>query len=164
MLVLAGHTENVEEVWGNNLPYLRGVPDFDMNTPNLSKIAPKCQWQKSFSSAQIGKKFPEVGDVKEIKPVEWSKFNSVKKLEIIGEKGTKELKGEQVRTALKLNSTRFVVSKAENGSFVLQGRGWGHGLGMSQYGARYLASQGYNHLQILNHYYKNVALAPIEVK
>ncbi|MGB6298313.1 MAG: sporulation protein, partial [Rivularia sp. (in: cyanobacteria)] len=84
--------------------------------------------------------------------------------EIIGEKGTKELKGEQVRTSLKLNSTRFVVNKSENGSFVLQGRGWGHGLGMSQYGAWYLASQGYSHLQILNHYYKNVALAPIEVK
>ena len=159
-----GHTENVEDVWGNKLAYLRGVPDFDMNTPNLAKIAPRCQWQKSFSSVEIGKRFPEVGDVKEIKTVELSPYNSVKKLEIIGEKGTKELKLEQVRTALKLNSTRFVVSKGENGSFVLQGRGWGHGLGMSQYGAWYLASQGYNHLQILNHYYQNVALAPIQVK
>ena len=159
-----GHTENVEDVWGNKLAYLRAVPDFDLNTPNLAKIAPKCQWQKSFSPTQISKKFPEVGDVKEIKAVEFSPFNSVTKLRIVGEKGTKELKGEQVRTALKLNSTRFIVNKSDNDTFVLQGRGWGHGLGMSQYGARYLASQGYNHLQILNHYYRNVALAPIEVK
>ncbi len=159
-----GHTENVEDVWGNNLPYLRAVPDFDLNTPNLAKTAPRCQWQQTFSSAQISKKFPEVGDVKEIKTVEVSPFNSVKKLQIIGEKGTKELKGEQVRTALKLNSTRFTVSKGQNGTFVLNGLGWGHSLGMSQYGANYLATQGYNHLQILSHYYKNVALAPIEVK
>ena len=159
-----GHTENVEDVWGNRLPYLRGDPDFDLNTPNLAKIAPKCQWQRSFSSTEIGKKFPEVGNVKEIKAVELSPFNSVKRLKIIGEKSTKELKGEQVRTSLKLNSTRFTVRKGENNTFVLNGLGWGHGLGMSQYGARYLATQGYNHLQILNHYYKNVALAPIQVK
>lgn len=154
-----GHTENVEDVWGNSLPYLRAVPDFDMNIPNS-----KCQWQKSFSPAQIAEKFPEIGDVKEIKPLEFSPYNSVKKLHIVGEKGTKELKGEQVRTKLKLNSTRFTVSKGDNGTFVLQGKGWGHGLGMSQYGASYLANQGYSHLQILNHYYKNVALAPIQVK
>lgn len=159
-----GHTENVEDVWGNSLPYLRAVPDFDLNTPNLAKIAPKCQWQKSFSSTQISQKFPEVGNIKEMKPIEFSPYNSVKKLRIVGEKATKELKGEQVRTALKLNSTRFTVNKADNGTFILQGRGWGHGLGMSQYGARYLASQGYSHLQILNHYYRNVALAPIQVK
>lgn len=159
-----GHTENVEDVWGNSLPYLRAVPDFDLSTPNLAKIAPRCKWQKSFSSTEISKKFPEVGDVKEIKPVELSPFNSVKKLQIVGEKGIKELKGEQVRTSLKLNSTRFTVSKKEDDTFVLNGLGWGHGLGMSQYGASYLANQGYNHLQILNHYYKNVALAPIQVK
>ncbi len=154
-----GHTENVEDVWGNKLPYLRAVPDFDMNVPNK-----KCQWKKSFSSTEIAKKFPEIGNVKEIKAVKLSPYNSVKTLQIIGEKGTKELKGEQVRTSLRLNSTRFTVSKGQNGTFILQGRGWGHGLGMSQYGARYLAGKGYNHLQILNHYYKNVALAPIQVK
>jgi stage II sporulation protein D len=159
-----GHTENVEDVWGNKLDYLRAVPDFDLNNPNLAKTAPKCQWQKSFSSTEISKKFPEIGNIKEIKPVELSPFNSVKKLQIVGEKGIKELKGEQVRTSLKLNSTRFTVSKGEDNTFVLNGLGWGHGLGMSQYGAMYLATQGYNHLQILNHYYKNVALAPIQVK
>lgn len=153
-----GHTENVEDVWGNPLPYLRAVPDFDLNMPNA-----KCKWQKKFSSKEISQKFPRIGNVKEIKAVELSPFNSVKKLQIVGEKGIKELKGELVRTELKLNSTRFTVSKQENGTFVLQGLGWGHGLGMSQYGARYLATQGYNHLQILNHYYKNVALAPIQV-
>ncbi|MBF2017518.1 MAG: SpoIID/LytB domain-containing protein [Rivularia sp. T60_A2020_040] len=156
-----GHTENVEDVWGNSLPYLRAVPDFDLNTTSTSN---RCKWQQSFSSTEISQKFPEIGSVQEMKLVELSPFNSVKKLQIIGEKGIKELKGEQVRTTLKLNSTRFTVNKQQDGTFVLNGLGWGHGLGMSQYGASYLANQGYNHLQILNHYYKNVALAPIQVK
>ncbi len=156
-----GHTENVEDVWGNSSPYLRGVPDFDLNAPNLSS---KCNWQQNLSSTELSKKFPEIGAIKEIKTVELSPFNSVKKLQIVGEKGIKEIKGEKVRTEFKLNSTRFTVSKGQDGIFVLNGLGWGHALGMSQYGASFLASQGYNYLQILNYYYKNVALAPIEVK
>jgi stage II sporulation protein D len=85
-------------------------------------------------------------------------------LRIVGDQGTKLLKGEAVRTALKLRSTRFTLSKDANGNFVLQGLGFGHGLGMSQWGAYNLAQRGANHLQILGHYYKGVALTPIQAK
>ena len=74
------------------------------------------------------------------------------------------LQGEDVRTALKLKSTRFTVTKGADGSFVLQGLGYGHALGMSQWGAYNLARQGVNHLQILGHYYQGVALTPIQAK
>ena len=97
-------------------------------------------------------------------PQTLSRFGSVKVLRIVGDQGTKDLKLEQVRTALKLKSTRFTVSKAADGSFVLQGHGWGHSIGMSQWGAYNLARRGYNHLQILNYYFQGVALAPIQVK
>jgi len=152
-----GHTENVEDVWGNSLPYLRAVQDYDQNIS-------ECNWVKTFSPSEISSKFPEVGSVTAMVPETFSPFRSVKVLKIVGNKGTKVLQGEQVRTALKLKSTRFSVSKAADGSFVLQGLGFGHGLGMSQWGAYNLARQGVNHLQILGHYYKGVALTPIQAK
>jgi stage II sporulation protein D len=93
-----------------------------------------------------------------------SPFQSVKALKIIGDRGTRVLKGEEVRTALRLKSTRFNVSKGADGSFILQGLGYGHAIGMSQWGAYNLARQGANHLQILGHYYQGVALTPIKAK
>jgi stage II sporulation protein D len=93
-----------------------------------------------------------------------SPFRSVKTLKIIGDRGTKVLAREQVRTALKIKSTRFTVGKDANGSFVLQGLGFGHGVGMSQWGAYELAKRGANHLQILGYYYQGVALTPIQPK
>ena len=158
-----GHTENVEDVWGNSLPYLRGVPGYDGNVKGFYKR--KCEWTKSFSPDQISAKFPSVGEVEEIKVEERSPYQSVTALKIIGDKGTEILKGEKVRTALKLNSTRFTVNKTSDGNFVLQGRGWGHGLGMSQLGAFNLASQEVDHLRILGHYYgQKVFLTKIKLK
>ncbi|MCW5313561.1 SpoIID/LytB domain-containing protein [Nostoc sp. KVJ3] len=152
-----GHTENVEDVWGSNEPYLRAVQDYDQNIS-------ECNWVKTFSPSEISAKFPDVGNVKDMIPETYSPFRSVKVLKIVGNKGTKVLQGEEVRTALRLKSTRFTVTKGADGSFVLQGLGFGHALGMSQWGAYNLARQGVNHLQILGHYYQGVALTPIQAK
>ncbi|MEH1888615.1 MAG: SpoIID/LytB domain-containing protein [Nostoc sp.] len=152
-----GHTENVEDVWGSNEPYLRAVQDYDQNIR-------ECNWVKTFSPTEISAKFPEVGNVLDMIPETYSPFRSVKVLKIVGNRGTKVLQGEEVRTALKLKSTRFSVTKGADGSFVLQGLGFGHGLGMSQWGAYNLARQGVNHLEILGHYYQGVALTPIQAK
>lgn len=152
-----GHTENVEDVWGNPLAYLRAVQDYDQNIS-------ACNWERTFSSNQISSRISGVGNVKEMIAEAHSPFRSVKTLKIVGDKGTRVLKGEEVRTALQLRSTRFNITKGANGSFVLQGLGFGHGLGMSQWGAYNLARQGANHLQILGHYYQGVALTPIKTK
>ncbi|WP_016953568.1 SpoIID/LytB domain-containing protein [Anabaena sp. PCC 7108] len=152
-----GHTENVEDVWGNTLPYLRAVQDFDQGVK-------ECNWVKTFSPGEISSIISGVGNVKDMIAESFSPFRSVKTLKIIGDQGTKVLQGEEVRTALKLKSTRFTVSKGANGSFVLQGLGYGHGLGMSQWGAYSLAQRGASYLQILGHYYQGVALTPIQAK
>jgi stage II sporulation protein D len=152
-----GHTENAEDVWGSKEPYLRAVPDFDQNIP-------ECSWQRTFSSAEISQRFPEVGKTKQVVVDTLSPFASVRSLRIVGDKGTKVLRGEEVRTALKLRSTRFTVSNAPDGSFLLQGRGYGHGVGMSQWGAYNLALQRANHLQILAYYFRGVSLSPIRAK
>ena len=152
-----GHTENVEDVWGNPLAYLRAVQDYDQNIS-------ACNWERTFTSDEISSRISGVGNVKEMVAEAHSPFRSVKALRIVGDKGTRVLKGEQVRTALRLRSTRFNITQGANGSFVLQGLGFGHGLGMSQWGAYNLARQGANHLQILGHYYQGVALTPIKTK
>jgi stage II sporulation protein D len=152
-----GHTENVEDVWGNPLPYLRAVQDFDQNVK-------ECNWVRTFSPADISARVTGVGNVKDMTIESLSPFRSVKSLRIVGDQGTKVLRGEAVRTALRLRSTRFTVNKDGNGNFVLQGLGFGHGLGMSQWGAYNLAQRGANHLQILGHYYRGVALTPIRAK
>lgn len=152
-----GHTENVEDVWISKEPYLRAVPDFDQNIK-------ECNWTKTFTPGELSARIGGVGNVKDMIIETVSPFRSVKTLKIIGDRGTKVLAREQVRTALKIKSTRFTVGKDANGSFVLQGLGFGHGVGMSQWGAYELAKRGANHLQILGYYYQGVALTPIEPK
>jgi stage II sporulation protein D len=152
-----GHTENVEDVWGSKEPYLRAVLDYDQNIK-------ECSWVKTFSPAEISSRISAVGNVTDMIVEARSPFQSVKALKIIGDRGTRVLKGEEVRTALRLKSTRFNVSKGADGSFILQGLGYGHAIGMSQWGAYNLARQGANHLQILGHYYQGVALTPIKAK
>jgi stage II sporulation protein D len=150
-----GHTENVEDVWGSKEPYLRAVQDFDQNIS-------ECSWVKTFSPSELSARISGVGNVRQMIPEAFSPFRSVKTLKIVGDRGTKVLQGEDVRTALRLKSTRFTVNRGANGSFVLQGLGYGHALGMSQWGAYNLAQRGANYLQILGHYYQGVALTPIQ--
>ena len=81
-------------------------------------------------------------------------------LEIIGSNGTKILKGGKIRSALRLKEQLFVIDKRYNGSqvasYTFTGRGWGHGVGMCQYGAFGLAKMGVKADEIIKHYYSGV--------
>ncbi len=96
-------------------------------------------------------------------------------MRLTGDKGSTTISGEKLQSALGLKSTFFsispqanqVASKSNNPpelSFVVNGSGFGHGLGMSQWGAYNMARQGLNYQQIMGHYYTGVTLAKIEVK
>lgn len=150
-----GHTENVEDVWGQPLPYLRGVDDYDQNVS-------QCQWVKNFSGDEINRRISGVGNVVSLS-ANLTTYGSIKTIKFVGDRGTRELKGEAVRNALGLRSTRFTVTQAQSG-LQFNGFGWGHGLGMSQWGAYYLAKQGVNYQQILGHYYRGTTLARIQVQ
>jgi len=83
-------------------------------------------------------------------------------LEIIGSNGVKTLKGGKIRSALGLREQLFVMNKRYSGSQVASynftGRGWGHGVGMCQYGAYGLAKMGVKYDEIIKHYYTGVDL------
>ena len=149
-----GHTENVEDVWSQRLPYLRGVQDYDQNVA-------ACQWVRTFSGEEISKRIAGVGNVVSLSP-KFTPYGSIKTMKFVGDRGTRELKGEAVRNALGLRSTRFNITQDPLG-LRFEGRGWGHGLGMSQWGAYNLAKQGVNYQQILGHYYRGTSLARLQV-
>jgi stage II sporulation protein D len=81
-------------------------------------------------------------------------------LEIIGSNGVKTLKAGAIRSALRLREQLFVINKRYSGnqvtSYTFTGRGWGHGVGMCQYGAYGMAKMGVKFDDIIRHYYTGV--------
>ena len=71
-----------------------------------------------------------------------------------------KIKGTEFRKLFNLRSTDFDIS-FDNDNYIITTRGYGHGVGMSQYGANLMAQNGYNYKQILNHYYLNSYLSEI---
>ncbi len=150
-----GHTGNVEDVWSETLPYLRGVQDFDTEVS-------QCQWVKTFTGQELSQKISGVGNVVSISPT-LTAYGNIKSMKVVGDRGTRELKGEALRNTLGLRSTRFTIT-SEPTRLRFDGRGWGHGLGLSQWGAYKLAGRGINYKQILGHYYRGTKLATIKTK
>ena len=83
--------------------------------------------------------------------------NRVKDALAVGTAGTRYVSGDSLRKLFKLPSTNFNVVYKEN-AYEFAGRGSGHGLGLSQWGARALSEHGYNAAQILTYYYKDVSV------
>ena len=150
-----GYTENYNNNWGGKRPYLIAV-----ETPETLETAHVVSTD-TFSSAEVAKILKKYGD-----PVfpedknEWFRLvpndsGRVGKSDICGI----YLTGQQMRGAFGLASQKFTVSyDAEKDEFTFDVRGWGHGVGLSQYGAGIYADMGYTYDQIIKHYYTGVEL------
>ncbi|HIK46100.1 MAG TPA: SpoIID/LytB domain-containing protein [Leptolyngbyaceae cyanobacterium M65_K2018_010] len=150
-----GRTENVEDVWQKPVPYLRSVPDFDQD-------APVYRWSETFSTSQFEQRVRGVGRLRAVSIERVTPQGRVVSLRLQGTQGTRTLSGTELRQALGLRSTLFSIS-LQGDTIRVDGRGFGHGLGMSQWGARGLALQGYSYAQILAHYYLGAVLSQIQV-
>ncbi|WP_310424792.1 SpoIID/LytB domain-containing protein [Chamaesiphon sp. VAR_48_metabat_135_sub] len=146
-----GHTENVEDIWSSRVPYLRGVPDYDLGTPGY-------EWSKTFSNSELSQSL-KVDNIKAIAPDRFTQFGSVVSLKVLGDTEN-TFTGAQVRTMLKLRSIRFTITPTPEG-FIFNGRGYGHALGLSQWGAYNLAQKGMKYPSILAHYYQGVELGRV---
>jgi len=151
-----GHTENVEDVWTSPLPYLRGVVDYDQTSPVFS-------WNKNVSPNQVNRALGGVGNIRSMTPEKTTPQGRVVSMRVIGDRTTRSVKGTDLRQALELRSTLFRVSLG-NGGVQVSGRGFGHGIGLSQWGTYYLAQNGVNYQQILAHYYQNARLSQIQTR
>lgn len=211
-----GYTENSENVWGSYLPYLRGVIDYDQNTPRY-------KWEKRFTVNEITEYLKLAGyQIGSLQAIELSQLTKqpvaapdrgisgrVLSLRFIGSAGSIQIAGNKLRSMLTLDSTLFDIimeiqtqkslefqitdsagdrenkkvemnlpplqernlltdkpnirriTEKPNETIVISGYGWGHGLGMSQWGAKVLAEKssdtsGEYYKTILKHYYQGI--------
>lgn len=133
-----GYTESCQNVWTQSLPYLTSVKS------EGEELSPYYSDTVSMSK----KAFISVFGGTNIKITEKTDAGYVKSVDING----KSYKGDDIRKMLNLKSTSFNFSvSGENISITT--KGFGHGVGMSQYGACYMANCGKNYKEILEHYY-----------
>ena len=156
-----GMTENAVDVWGTDFPYLRAATEVQTKTmPWTVKIS-----LKDFSKKLADNK-KNVGNVElvQVTNLEIGKLTEdrstsgrVQELTILGSASQVKLTGTEMRSMFALKSTMFdiVISGDE---VVIKGYGWGHGIGLSQYGAQAFAEKGHTYEDILVHYYKGTTL------
>ncbi len=141
-----GQTANSEDVWRSALPYLRSVQDtfsFRMRQSDWTKVIPRNQWLNYFAKTH---KLNIQND--SIRNVLLTFAQPQRKAKILGIPLTR------IRTDFKLKSTFFTVTTDPNtGDVVLNGHGYGHGVGLSQEGTIRMVSLGISYDSIIRHYY-----------
>lgn len=143
-----GYTEDSINVWGNDIPYLKSVESYwDRDASSFFRT--QTMDLNTFNS-KLGTKISN-GD--EISIIERNSSSRVSKISV----GGKIFSGVQFRNILGLRSADFDIGLNDN-LLTITTRGYGHGVGMSQYGANGMAQNGYNYKQILSHYYSNVSI------
>lgn len=152
--ISSGQTENSADVWGGEVPYLTAVA-----SPGDS-YAGGYQTTASFTPQELAQALgTTVSDdpSQMVEILERTASGSVTRVRI----GQNEYDGGEVRTALGLRSANFSTAwDGENIVFTV--KGWGHGVGMSQAGADYLAQTGFTWQEILEWYYPSTTLETIE--
>ena len=154
-----GATEDNVNVNGNNgHPYLQGKEDpYEYLTDSINYLS---SWQTVFTPSELAEKLGMSGTVIYVQPG-YSQLGNVIRLDITSSSGeTRTLLRGSCRTGLGLNSIRYTVSLSADGNYVFDGRGWGHNLGMSQFGAYSMARYfDKNYKDILGFYYTGVGLS-----
>lgn len=143
-----GVTENSEDVFTNKVAYLRSVDS------HWDEISPVYNSNTTFALKEFYSKLGlEYSDTLKIEITNKTSTGRVKKLKING----KELTGNYVCSKLSLRSTFFEIIQ-EGTKVIIKNKGFGHGVGMSQYGAQGMAKEGYNYQDILKHYYTGIEI------
>ena len=144
-----------------NQPYLKSLPDTPGHSPGRKPFcanSPHFSWELKIKKKELETIFGK--RIKRISLVKDKKTKRVKRVEIKSNKGTFSLSGEEFRKRLSLKSTFFDL-KITGNEVRIEGRGWGHGLGMCQTGALEMAKRGYSYTAILKHYYKGTKIERI---
>lgn len=147
------------EVWGEDLPYLQARADVQADTPHR-------RWSFAIDPAQLASAVRaagfEIGTPTGLTVLSFTASGRVDGLQVRGTSGTAQFHGNETTALLRgvgLKSTRLTVT----GPLSVSGDGWGHGVGMSQYGARSLAHAGHAYDEILAFYYPSTQLSRLSV-
>ncbi|MDE5854551.1 MAG: stage II sporulation protein D [Ruminococcus sp.] len=154
----SGITESAENVWGAEVDYLVPVDSsYDKSAPRYTE---EVSIDKAFLKNSLETYFSDINlgdDINEwIIPAEISDSGMV----LTALVGGKTVTGNDIRTALELRSADFEIKYTDEKAIITT-RGFGHGVGMSQYGANAMAEKGKSWQEILNHYYTNCEIKKI---
>ncbi|MHB8061422.1 MAG: stage II sporulation protein D, partial [Ruminiclostridium sp.] len=156
-----GHTENVEDVWaGTAEPYLRGVESLGEDTSSEYRNEVILEKQDMIKILQESYPKLELIDEDILSNIEIKKYSSGDRV-IDMKIGNINMKGTEFRKLFQLKSANFKISQLLNGKVAITTLGYGHGVGMSQCGANYLAQKGSSSIDILKYYYKGVELVEL---
>lgn len=150
----AGYTENSENIWESALPYLKSVES------SGDIYAPQYETSTELSYDKIKElfisKYPNISFSSD-SLISQIKINSVSNAGYITSVtvGGVTMSGLDIRGVLGLRSASFTMTDTGS-SIIFTTKGYGHGAGMSQYGAEAMAEEGYTYKEILNHYYTDI--------
>ena len=144
-----GKTESVGEVFNISLPYLKSV-----SSTWDEKVSPVFNDYYTFTLDNFYQKLGlNYNENLNIEVIETTSAGRIKKIKI----NNVEFTGNKISTTFNLRSTSFTIDK-EGNKINITTTGYGHGVGMSQYGAEGMASEGYKYDEILKHYYSGVKI------
>ena len=146
-----GNTESAENVWGVDIPYLVSVPTFEECQTSYQQCNAE-EFSRLLTNASVSCNF----DREVSKWLSDCKKNESGRCESINICGT-VVSGRRMREIFGLRSTCFDVDFVD-GVFTFTVDGYGHGVGMSQYGCDAMAKDGYDYRDILAHYYSGTKL------
>ncbi len=157
-----GHTANNEDVWQSNPhPYLRGKQD------PWDGVSPNHRWEVSIESDVLHRALERALGLKlqEVEVAEQGSDGRAIAMGLIPKRGrTRTIPADEFRRIVRsslgeksLKSTRFNLEQ-KRGRYVFKGSGFGHGVGMSQYGAHGMALAGKSYTDVLHFYYSGVRL------
>lgn len=148
-----GYTENASLVFNIDLPYLQSVTSmWDSSTSSAFRSTKKISIDEFYSSLNL-----EYSNTLDFKVLRRSSTNRILNLSINGI----EFTGKEVYDKLGLKSMDFSL-KQDGNNIIIDTVGYGHGVGMSQYGAEGMALEGYSYKDILSHYYVGTSIKKIE--
>jgi len=156
-----GRTDAAGDIWSGDTyyPYLRSV------FSPYDKVSPRYRWDFAVPASMLGRVLRgegySIGEPRSVRPEDVTPGARVRSIRLVdGRYKTLSIRGEELRRIIGysiLRSSLFTV-RSESGLFIFSGRGSGHGVGMSQWGARGMAEAGYTYKEILRHYYPGARL------
>lgn len=134
------------------------------------RYSPFSRWETRLTLAELSNRLRssgiDVGQLLDVRITKVGASHRVAALEVVGTKGTKDLRGLPIRSALGLRENLFVIDRKYDRQgrvveFNFIGRGWGHGVGLCQVGAYGLALEGFTAEEILRTYYTGVEITRV---
>lgn len=147
-----GYTENSEDYWKDELPHLRSVPSpWDEESPQFLN-------QETFTLKEIENMLNIELPKDNMLPIEVTRTEGkrVNKLVLANNQFT----GREIREKLGLKSSDFTIEQ-NNDHLIFTTKGYGHGIGMSQYGANGMAKEGKTYQEIVQYYYQDIEISTI---